>query len=278
MVKKIAEYLFYSNLYVGIPITALIYLTFLSGNIPLNEYFIFVIASTIVLYPLHRLYGAHKAKHPSLLQISAIKNQAFTLLTVLIALVISAYSFFQLPPTLLAWVIPCSIISLAYSLPLIPYKGKWLKLREITGLKVFLISTVVTLTCYVIPTLWYSNQLPTPTCITGISLFLLITAITIPFDIRDIQIDQQFNVHTLPLIIGVKKAKIISGTALVLSCVIVSAYYKTGPFALSWIITSMITLVLLNSDFTHKSRLFYTLAFEGALVQLCAWFMLFQAA
>lgn len=274
--SKLWRYLIYSNVYVTLPIASLTLFFYQLFSIPLNYYYLFVISSTLVLYPLHRLYGAHKATHPVLAQRVALQNQQFTIGLVSIALGATIYCFWQLPFSIIMLTLPLSLVAIGYSLPLIYWNNKWVKLREIPAIKVAFIALVVTATCCSLPS-YFFTPLPIGEVISiSIATFLFILGITIPFDIRDIAIDQKFQLKTLPIFLGVSKAKKLSGAALIVSTIIVGTSYGFTNLFYSWTITCTITIWLISKISVNRSRVFYALAFEGALIQIPLWLLFFR--
>lgn len=109
------------------------------------------------------------------------------------------------------------IISVLYGIPIRFKKGVF-RLRDIGISKIFMISFV-----------WGFIGSFLPGSVSGLDVyseaiyilfianFLFTFAITIPFDIKDLQIDAQHHVKTIPAIIGKQKSYILAFTALILS-------------------------------------------------------------
>src|SRR5690606_33529009 len=111
---------------------------------------------------------------------------------------------------------PAIIIVLGYIIPVIPVKKKWFRLRDIPAIKAVLIAITVSYLTSVLPMLLsesYSNKI----LIHFAERFFFILAITIPFDIRDQKFDSHSFLKTLPLLIGEKKAKLVSVGCMIIS-------------------------------------------------------------
>jgi 4-hydroxybenzoate polyprenyltransferase len=269
-VKKIAEYVIYSNVYVAFPIGMLTLFSYQLIDMQLNAYFVFVVSSTLFLYPLHRLYGAFHNSTPTRSQQIALHYRHLTLSIMGLAASTSIFSVFQLSLLQLITLIPLGIISIAYTLPLLKWKGKWIKLREIPVLKVLFIALVVTAICFFLPAMW-SPTTPSFYLPVALAYFLFLCSITIPFDIRDVAIDQQFDLRTFPTIFGVTGASILAAALLIVSALVMSATLPLSSFLYSWIITSGFTLYQLSLHLQTRSHMYFAIAFEGALVQLPLW-------
>ncbi len=125
---------------------------------------------------------------------------------------------------LLTMIVGVGLICLLYSWK--PFSPNY-ALREVPGLKLFIIAGVWSLATVFIP--WYIGLLQIQSLgdfgqvhsltanyisfqeilLIGISRFLFIAGITIPFDIRDLKFDKEFQ-YTLPQVVGVDWSKRIS--------------------------------------------------------------------
>jgi len=123
--------------------------------------------------------------------------------------VIGCLGFFFFLATAVQWfLVWFGFITLFYSVPL--YLGsKSKRLKDFPGLKIFLIAYV-----------WAGVGVLLPMVQHNISVFtwssqailleraLFVFVITLPFDIRDVKLDQEENVATIPSKIGIKNTKI----------------------------------------------------------------------
>jgi 4-hydroxybenzoate polyprenyltransferase len=104
-----------------------------------------------------------------------------------------------------------SILSFCYSLPLFTLGEQKFGLRNIPGLKTFLIALVWTMSCVLLPVLEAQDLHLTDIAMRDITImiakrFLLIFALAIPFDIRDLFSDRQAGLKTIPVAWGEKNA------------------------------------------------------------------------
>jgi len=101
--------------------------------------------------------------------------------------------------------------TISYYLPLVSYKS----LRHVPFLKIFLIAFCWTLATVTLPAIAQGHTLLVPsTWWLTIERFIFIFAITLPFDVRDIQEDEGSKLQTLPMLVGVRNALILSGILL----------------------------------------------------------------
>lgn len=147
-------------------------------------------------YPRTKWYFEHKTYIASISFLAAL-----TLMYSVLQL--HAYSFY-----LLALV---GVLSLGYGLPIVRSKVGFVSLRQIVGLKVFLIAIVWALSTVGLPAVEYistGGNLELGNVVTWAGLMcLFILGITLPFDIRDMKQDSLYRLKTIPLLIGGNNAK-----------------------------------------------------------------------
>ena len=217
---------------------------------------IFVGMATFFLYNLHKPVTYFLKKQ-------FIENQRFTrtkafqgplsILSILAA-IYCIYYFFQLKTVSQCVLILMAFLSLGYVLPIL---GNGRRLRDIPYLKIFLIAIVWSIITVGLPFLELNNNIST---LLFLRLFMgrscFIFALCIPFDIRDMDWDSRTNVKTIPLSIGVEKAKILAIIALIVS---LSMHYlgndkiRTHPaYNFKLIVVYTITAFIILK--THKNR------------------------
>ena len=101
-------------------------------------------------------------------------------------------------------------LSFAYGIPLFTMGDRKFGLRNIPGLKLFLITLVWTMSIVLLPVLeaqaaHFANISMRDTTILIAKRFLFIAAVAIPFDIRDLFEDKQFGLKTIPVAWGEKE-------------------------------------------------------------------------
>lgn len=132
-----------------------------------------------------------------------------SLLIISILSLIALVSFLSLPSLILLTIL--GLISITYSLPIWGMPGKKYGIRNIPGLKLFIIGLIWASSTVLLPILEiknYSNALISDKeiILLFINRFLFIVAITIPFDIRDIYQDRHNELKTIPVLIGEQKS------------------------------------------------------------------------
>ncbi|TZF86539.1 hypothetical protein FW774_03640 (plasmid) [Pedobacter sp. BS3] len=124
------------------------------------------------------------------------------------------------------------IIAVAYNLPLFSWQDKRFGLRNIPGIKLLLIAVVWSASCVLLPVLELENNhhFVVSARDTGLLLakrFLFIAALAVPFDIRDLFQDRTYELKTIPVIVGEKRAYLFCLFLLALYLVLLFLFNKT---------------------------------------------------
>jgi len=165
-----------------------------------------------------RLFQLNEINSMMAIWIKANKRSLIALNSV--ALIVCVYYLLNFSLVEIKVLLPLLLATVFY---VIPFKKKFSGLRNIPGLKLFLIAITWTgLTLY-LPLFSADLNTSQQVLISGAQRFLFIIAITIPFDIRDAQFDLP-ELHTLPQVIGINNSKIIALIALAL--IVINRYYK----------------------------------------------------
>ena len=240
-----------------------------------NESIGFATCSTLCLYAVHRIIGIQKLNdefHTDRYTV-ILKFRHHIVVYAIIGGVGALYYGLQLSFSTLLYIAVPVLIGLAYVLPM-PGSGK--RLRDIDGIKVFLVAFVwAVITCampileYVDFEIWTSDL---SYSLLILERFLFLLAITLPFDIRDLEVDAFTGVETLSAKLGTAGVKIF---AIVLTlCCFLLVYLLSLAGIYSWfhLLTLGIgyLLVLLIILFLKKDRpdYYFSGLLDGTLILL----------
>lgn len=181
--------------------------------------------------------------------------------------------FFQLATASKILVVGLGILSLGYALPILNFKGKKFSLRNIAGLKLFLIAFVWAISVTLLPYFELQNQdfssiAKTDILIITLKRFLFFAAITIPFDIRDMFQDKAFQLKTIPLIFGERKAYLLCQIML-LACLVLLFLFQNQGFGLNFYasaITVVLSAWLIFKSKWEKNEYYYFFYLDGTLI------------
>jgi len=257
-IKKIVGSLIHTNLFLSLCVTSLVFETYLIlyQKIPNLEYSFLLFCSTLLLYCFHRVFRFDfRAKEEQL----AVSLLFFVSWSVILPL------------------LPIALISLAYTVPCIPTRKGLIRLRDVPGMKILLISFVLGLTTVLLPVL-ANSDIAAVTKPEFLFVFfrrvLFIFAITIPFDIRDMQYDREMGTRTLPVIFGVTTAKRIALTALAMFCGLALFQYifMEGAglvYFLALILSASVTAIIVIKSNEKREDVFYSVFVEGMMLLQC---------
>jgi hypothetical protein len=132
----------------------------------------------------------------------------------------------QLPPRLALICAPLTALTLGYSLPALRWRGRWRRLKELPGAKVFMIAASWALVTAGLPALMASAPLA-DACVLIAERALFILAITLPFDVRDMEADRGVGIATVPHALGVAGTRALC-LALILVAWLLGVWWR-GP-------------------------------------------------
>lgn len=166
-----------------------------------------------------------------------------------------------------------AVISFFYSIPIFTVGEQKFGLRNIPGLKQFLITLVWTLSTVLLPILEAQENHLTAISLRDITIligkrFLFIAALTIPFDIRDLFQDKQSGLKTVPVVWGEKNAYLFC-QALLIGHVVLLLFFRNNGFNANFFaltITAVLTGWLIFKSKWEKNEYYYFFFMDGVLI------------
>jgi len=166
-----------------------------------------------------------------------------------------------------------SIISFFYSIPIFTIGEQKFSLRNIPGLKQFLITLVWTMSTVLLPILEAQHYHLTDinmrdTTILIAKRFLFIGALTVPFDIRDLFEDRQSGLKTVPVVWGEKNAYLFCQVLLAGYVVLLFIFRNNGFNHDFWALTICAFLAgwLIFKSKWEKNEYYYFFLIDGVLI------------
>ncbi|RYG15021.1 MAG: hypothetical protein EOO07_16315, partial [Chitinophagaceae bacterium] len=163
-------------------------------------------------------------------------------------------------------------LALAYNFPFLNFNDKKIGLRNLPGIKLFLISFVWSVSCVLLPIVQVESTFGimislSETLLLVAKRFLFICAITIPFDIRDLYQDKLYELKTIPVMLGEKKAWIFCQALLAIYIVMLVLFAKEiNPQVIGLILTVVLTGWLIFKSNIKKNEYFYFLFLDGTML------------
>jgi 4-hydroxybenzoate polyprenyltransferase len=173
---------------------------------------------------------------------------------IIISLIGLGISLFFVRIQILYLLVPLAILTFLYSIAIFKKNEVRFRLQEIPGLKIFLLAFVWSGTTVFIPVLQSGNGIGCKQVLmVFIERFTFIVSVAIPFDIRDMKADQLSGFRTIPIVLGVYKARLICTLALGTSLVVAILHY--GLNQQTFIIPFYSVSIALNYYFITNKRL-----------------------
>lgn len=169
-------------------------------------------------------------------------------------------------------VIFLGFIAFGYSLPLFSVGEKKFGLRNIPGLKLFIIALVWSVSTVTLPILEINDSHLFDVNFNDLIIltakrFLFIAAITIPFDIRDLFQDKKFDLKTIPTLFGERKAYLFCQFLLVCYTILLIVFnngFNADFIALT--LTIILAGWLIFKSNWDKNEYYYFFYLDGTLI------------
>jgi 4-hydroxybenzoate polyprenyltransferase len=267
--RQVVEFILFSQLFIASGAAAQTAFTYqLIGRAIDFRMVALVFFATLALYNLSMVLSNPGKKPASLLKRVQwmSKHQhfcsSFTLIGGLSTLCLS----FFLSATAQIVLASLALISVAYSLPLVPFRGERVSLRNIPGLKLMLIALVWALSTTLLPiidNLASFSESMLWMLLTHRILFFM--AIAIPFDVRDIYQDSIYSLQTIAVALGKWKSQFVAHLSLALSSAVwwhLSAY-AVGILIPIIVVWGVAAWCIQTAD--KQKELFYFIVLDGLL-------------
>lgn len=282
VLRRLGAFLIYSNLFVAFAVACLTFETQLLLFRKLDvRYAAFVFFSTLFLYNFHRVFRLKKRsageqgenRHRWIVEKRTLSIAVLFIAAIGLALVTWLY----MNQAVIVALLPVALISFGYSIPFIPARGRFIRLRDVPLVKIFLISLVLSIVTVWIPDVYhydsfgtfYFTPMSNGVLLLFIRRMLFIFAITVPFDIRDMEYDRAGRVVTIPLVMGERTAKLLAEAALVLFIALVIYQWNHDPFLpleYALIASAVIAGIAVWFSSPRRNEFYYSFCVEGTMV------------
>jgi 4-hydroxybenzoate polyprenyltransferase len=262
----------FGNIFIALCALAQALLTYtLLGLPPSFTLCAFLFLATLCMYNcsllFYKPFGFKTSEHKRIRWFFA--HQQLNILITLTAGLALIPLFFTLTLVLQVVIFFLAIVSLAYLLPVFKTQKQSFSLRNIAGLKLFLIATVWAISVVLLPVLQSQTSIPhREIIILWIQQFVLYVAIALQFDVRDMYHDQAQQLKTLPTIYGAKKANLASIILLLISVFIVVILNDKGlgNYFFATLLSILLLAGLILKPTLKNNSYYYFLLLDGILV------------
>ena len=279
MLKRICyailDFLLFSNLFIAVCAVAQGLVTYHLLKVPADKYVLaFIFFATIGLYNFSMLLS--KPKKP---ENSPFKRVRWIFSHHRMIISITLISLLCLVPLFLLYLsieskllmLFTGLVAVGYNIPFLTLDNQNIGLRNIPGIKLFLIAMVWAVSCVLLPImeLQHSNQLnitPGDTLLLVFKRFLFVAAITVPFDIRDLFQDKLYALKTIPVMLGEKRAYIFCQFLLLGYLLLLLLFRQaTYPDIAAVVVNLAVTGWLIFKSNIKKNEYYYFFYLDGTM-------------
>jgi 4-hydroxybenzoate polyprenyltransferase len=276
LLQSAFDFLLFSNVFMSLCAVAQGLLTFyLIGSKPISPVLGLLFTSTLGIYNFSILIS--KPKHPEKSPYRRIRwffsHYRLMVTFTIVSLLSLVPLFFLITTASKILLIFLAVLSFGYGLPLFTIGEQKFGLRNIPGLKLFMITLVWTMSCVLLPILEsQAAHLATismrDTTILIAKRFLFICALAIPFDIRDLFEDKQLGLKTIPVAWGEKNAYLFCQVLLAGYVALLFLFRNKGFNADFWALTLSVVLTgwLIFKSKWEKNEYYYFFYMDGVLI------------
>lgn len=261
---KLSETKFFflsSTIFVSICVVALCQSSAIILDVDVSSILPFVFFATFFSYNFLRLIRYANKKN----EILRMFHQKAIGWVLLLSFCFTVYFSMELSKQSLLLLLPAILITLLYPLKW-AIKNRFISLREIPTLKIFLIAFVWSLVTVGLVAVEHNILFTGEVIGLFLTRFFFVLAITIPFDIRDLKLDHPA-MKTIPQRYGVPQAKLISFTSLAIFEVFVFAQFIVFDLHYSLLValllTSLCSAILIYKTNDSRTDFYYSFWMEG---------------
>ena len=187
----------------------------------------------------------------------------FIAYTSIFSLFFSLFFLFKLALNEVLLIALISIITLLYAVPFFLFSDT--NLRSVRGLKIYVVALVWTMTIVLLPFEFYMELGLLFLIINFIQIFIYVLIAIVPFEIRDINIDNK-RLSTIPQKIGIKNTKIL-GVLLCLLFLLIELlkqkYFSWYYLGFDFIVISLLMMFLIINSKNPQSKFYSSFWVEG---------------
>lgn len=267
LLKRWIAFYVFGNIHVSLAAYSLTKITFLQFNFQDQALANFVFFSTVFAYNMIRYFQIDRINTSVALWFRS--NKRGLLVLNFISLCAAIYYLLQFDWQDFLFLTPFLMATVFYVLP---NSSSGRGLRNIPGLKLFLIGLTWTGVTFFFPLFVNDVVLTDVAYLQGLQRFLFVLAITIPFDIRDISFDME-KLSTLPQALGLSASKVLATIVLVFY-----ALLDVWIYGIDKLITGIdaillcVTIVLVLFTTVHRNRYYTAFWIEGLPI---LWYVLY---
>lgn len=271
MMSHFINLVLYSGAFIGICAGCITAVSF-SAAWQLNNsprYMLFIALATAALYTFHRVIGLNKLSHiNNSHRLDTIRQyKRHIVIYGFIWTILAIWCFIPLWKfDLIQWLLPGMLLGALYVFPVFPGRRR---IRDLGWGKIVVIAIAWGWLTAFIPLYNFVGASWLLSTIHGLERAMFIFLITIPFEIRDIDVDQSVGLRNLPTILGRRRTFILS--VFLAFCIVTLALFPFIQFYnLAYTVTMgivvLISLVIIRYSYRIRNDYFFSGLTDGVMI------------
>jgi 4-hydroxybenzoate polyprenyltransferase len=268
LLQRFFDFLLFGNVYVALGALCLVQSTAIQLQLhpSLLPYSLLVFFATLFVYNFQRIFyipQENSALH-SVRRDWIFRNPVTIKILACIGFTGVAITFFYVGFSIVFYLSPLLVLSLAYFAPFV-------KLRKNALFKLLTLVTVWTMATAVVPVLLVHQPLIDSK--NGLHLLIrlcFMIAICIPFDIRDLKIDEADNISTIPRILGENYTRRLAFIFMIVYIVLIVLAYYLNHLPLTifvmLLLSAIINTALVVMSSSKRSEYFFVAGIDGTMI------------
>ncbi len=268
LLQFIQNYIVHTSIWEALGITSILVYSAYAQNIELPfPAYLMVFLTVLFVYTLDRIWDSSGA-NSSTNNVEKYYNSKISKIVVVISGLFSVVLLTTLPIAMTFTVLSYCSIGIVYGLVLPIRKGKYIRLKDISGAKALIVGMAISVSMTLMP-IAYTGEFDIILAFFVFGVILLnIIPQTIMCDIRDIEEDKRLGTPSIPILIGVKKTKWVLYilNILILVMLIVFLPYISSVVAIITIVIVMTSMLYIKLFDEHSSAALMSLTIDGAVL------------
>jgi len=229
-----------------------------------------ILATALIPYNLDRIFDSFVQKIPDERAQSYFRGN-WGVWVLLIGTIASTILLLYLAPPAVRYVSIAIVVPVIYGSPIfpIPREGKlrWYRLKDIPGSKAWIVCGTITYAIVALPLAYAETGFNLQAALTAFFLLTFVGTNSHTFDIRDVESDREKGVMTLPLMLGVRGAKIfLTGWNVLMLAVMTWGWLSNHlAFFPEVLVATALNFVYLGSVTPKTPRNIYNIFIDGLL-------------
>jgi len=245
--NRALEFYVFANLHVAFSVLFFVLCTGLLFEIVVFYESLFLSVSTFLAYHFIRYNNRFRYQKTHRLAKFSSTYKRLIFILVIVALILDLLLLFKFTKTQYFCVLGIIGGTLIYALPFFKIKGKPSSIRYFSGLKIFVIAMVWSVSIVIFPLGFHYRSF-----IYLIEIFLFVIVLTLPFDIRDLDFDEA-SVKTLPKLLGEFYVKLLGLVILIITILIHAFLFsKKSVFAFGTVCLVLLLLLIFSKEKQSK--------------------------